>query len=209
MRILRHPSGIEQRLAVADLANGGVDTFESLLRGERADVVYSDPPWSPGNEKWWRRHGGHEPPRDYGELLRGWCACVVAADPIHVFVEQSVIVEHRQLLLDAIRQHDGWRWPLQKTWTVCYGSPLRPNVLLHFGPEPCSTDPSGMHGNSMTRRALGGVPINGPIADPCTGLGMTSRMAHEYDVDFVGTELTPARLDRAVAWLRNRGYAEA
>lgn len=207
--ILRHSSGLEQRLAVADLTNGGVDTFAGILQGGRADVVYSDPPWSPGNEKWWRRHGGHKPPRDYGELLRGWCACVVTSNPTHVFVEQSAIERHRGLLLDAIAHCPNWHWPLRETWTVLYGSPLRPNVLLHFGPTPCATDPSGMHGDAMTRRALGGVPINGTIADPCTGLGMTSRMAHEYHVDFVGTELTPARLARTVEWLRKRGYAEA
>lgn len=205
MQEFKHASGICQRVAIADLADGGSETFKRLLHGKRVGVVYSDPPWSPGNEKWWRRYGGHNPPEDYTNLLRGWCACVVAANPEHVFVEQSIIDAHCKLLLDVIGSFPGWPWELMGRWVVQYGNPLRPNVLLHFGPTRCTTDPGGMHGDAMTRHALKGVPVTGAIADPCTGLGMSSRMAHEFGVDFIGTELTPKRLDKTVQWLLKKG----
>ena len=48
----------------------------------------------------------------------------------------------------------------------------------------------------------------GVVADPCTGLGMTSRMAHEFGCSFVGTELAAKRLERTIGWLLSRGYAE-
>ncbi len=207
MRVFRHASGIEQRLAVADLTKDGVDVMLGMVEGKKVQVVYSDPPWSPGNEKWWRRHAGLEPPNSYHNLLIGWCACVVACHPVDVFCEQSIVDAHRNILLGIIHEFHGWELPLVEQWTVFYGSPLRPNVLLHFGKDRIRTNPEGMHGEAMTRRVFesfaGRVRV---VADPCTGLGMTSRMAHEFGADFVGTELNSKRLDRTIGWLSKHGY---
>lgn len=207
MAVMIHASGRTQRLSEADLTKNGKDVFSSMVPPDGCDIVYSDPPWSPGNEKWWRRHAGLEPPEAYQNLLAGWCACVIACHPTDVFCEQSVVDEHRNLLLGMIDSCPGWGLPLVEQWTVFYGSPLRPNVLLHFGKDKLRTNPEGMHGEAMTRRVFesfaGRVRT---VADPCTGLGMTSRMAHEFGADFVGTELNSKRLDRTIGWLLRHGY---
>lgn len=201
-----------QRISVADLTAGGDADFAAMLDGRQA-VVYSDPPWSPGNEKWWRRHAGEKPPESYDRLLDAWCRCAVAARPEHVVVEQSVKPEHKQMLLDAIARCRGWALPLAEEWVALYGSPKRPNAVLHFGHEKLTTNPSGLSGEPMTRtvfcglRQLGALSC-GMVADPCTGLGMTSRMAHEFGLAFVGTELNAARLDKTIGWLLSHGYAE-
>ena len=201
----------EQRLAVADLTADGAGVLDGLRDGRPVAVVYSDPPWSPGNEKWWRRRAGAAPPVAYTALLDGWCRAVAACRPEHVFCEQSIHAGHRQQLLDAVARCPGWTLPLLEQWEVRYGSPKRPNVLLHFGREALRTDPSGMSGEPMTRRVLEGLalPAGAVAADPCTGLGMTSRMAHEFGLSFIGTELDPARLARTRGWLEKRGYRES
>lgn len=64
----------------------------------------------------------------------------------------------------------------------------------------------------MVRRVFSGLDEEGCIrrgtvvADPCTGFGRTSRIAHEFGSNFVGTELDERRLNRAVKWLIDRGY---
>ena len=210
MRVFRC-GGREQRVAVADLTAGGDESFIAMLDGRQA-VIYSDPPWSPGNEKWWRRHAGEKPPESYDRLLDAWCRCAVAARPEHVVVEQSVRPEHKQMLLDAIARCPGWTLPLAEEWTAMYGSPRRPNAVLHFGRERLPTDPSGLSGEPMTRTVFEGLRqvgalACGVVADPCTGLGMTSRMAHEFGCSFVGTELATKRLERTIGWLLSHGYA--
>lgn len=197
-----------QRLAVADLTRGGVDTLRAMLSEGSAQLVYSDPPWNPGNEKYWRNHAKLPAPRAYDDLLDAWCAAVVAAQPEHVLVEHSVIAEHQAMLLAAIARCQGWRWQRVRTYTVQYGSPKRPNALLHFGPAPLTTDPSGMSGEAMTRCAFKGTGIarGSVVVDPCTGLGTTSRVAHAFGCHFVGTELCDDRLARTAAWLTKRGY---
>jgi len=203
---------MSQSVAAADLTRGGEDILRTLIRRRRARVVYSDPPWSPGNEKWWRRHAGVAPPAAYDALLDAWCLCALASGASDVFVEQSIKTEHCRLFLAAVARCRNWTLPLLEQWTVQYGSPKRPNVLLHFGTRKLSTNPTGMSGEAMTRRVFDGLAIGDGtrlVVDPCTGLGTSSRVAHALGLDFSGTELNPKRLDRTIAWLRRHGYVES
>lgn len=214
IRSFRHPSGPIQLLAVADLLD---DAPELLARMSPTpvSVVYSDPPWNPGNEKWWRRHAGAAPPVSYDHLLDAWCGVAAALRPEHVFCEQSINDHHRAMFVDAVERCDVWRLPLLEEWTVYYGSPggrscQRPNRLLHYGHRTITTDPTGMAGVAMTRRVFEGIPLPAGItvADPCMGKGMTSRLAHERGWNVIGTELNPKRLDYAISWLVRQGYVE-
>lgn len=201
------------RFAVADLTTEeGVATFRGLVSEalQPVSLVYSDPPWSPGNEKWWRRHAKLAPPEDYTRLLSGWSRAVQACDAEHVFVEQSINAEHRRMFTRVAERTPGWALPLLESWEVLYGSPKRPNVLLHYGRTPLNADPSGLSGEPMTRLVFDALalPAGSLVADPCMGLGMTARMAVEHDLDVLGTELNPTRLGRTVAWLQRQGYVE-
>ena len=213
MRTFEHPNGLVQRLAVADLTKGGAEKLVSMVPDGRHVVVYGDPPWSAGNEKYWRRYAKEEPPANYSELLDGWCRAAAALATRHIFCEQSVNGAHNRLFIDVALGTEGWHFPLLERWTVAYGSgkAKRPNLLLHFGHDPLTTDPTGMNGPKMTRRVFDGIDWSDSpvVVDPCMGLGMTSRLSHERGVDCVGTELNAKRLDRTIAWLLKKGYVEA
>lgn len=213
VREFHHASGLTQRLAAVDLMEGGVEVLASMLRGPVA-VLYSDPPWTPANEKYWRTMAKLPPSRGYLSLLDAWCRAAVLCRPQHLLVEHSALPDSKQYLLDAIGRCEGWTLPFVEEWEVLYGSPRRPNALLHYGPVPLPTNPSGIYGEPMTRRVFEGLAQLGllgagrTVVDPCTGLGMTSRMAHAFGCNFVGTELNPKRLERTVSWLLKRGYSE-
>lgn len=190
IRMFSHASGQRQMLAVADLLGNGPSVLLSMV--DRVDVVYSDPPWNPGNEKWWRRHAGAEPPTDYNRLLDAWCGLVSRLGPKHIFCEQSFNEKHSRMMLDAVGRCATWSLPLLDQWTVYYGSPgsrscQRPNALLHFGNVRISTDPTGMSGEPMTRKVFEGLDLRPgmTVADPCMGKGMTSRQAHEWGVELL------------------------
>jgi hypothetical protein len=204
-----------QLLGVADLL---VDAGDQLLNviaeyGPARRIVYSDPPWNPGNEKWWRRYAGASEPSDYRNLLDAWCRCVAGCNPTDIFCEQSINDKHRSMFTQAAERCVEWHLPLLEGWVVCYGpkSARLQNKLLHYGHVPILTDPTGMHGEPMTRCVVDGLGLHDEAAvfiDPCTGLGMTSRQAHLHSADFIGTELNETRLDKTIKWLIKHGYRE-
>lgn len=208
-------NGLEQRLIVGDLEKpSDREKFTSALP-DQVGMVYSDPPWNPGNATYWRTHAKRGPCTDYDEFLDCWCAVVkecIGRGAAHIFCEQSHNEKHRELLFCAIYRA-AWFLGLQEEWTVYYGSPgsasvKRPNTLLHFGDEPIKTDPSDMAGEPMTIRvcAGAGVPPGEWVVDPCIGKGMTSRMAHYFQWNCVGMELNQKRMDKTISWLSGRGY---
>lgn len=203
--LMRHSNGLSQRVAVCDIT-----TRTPRDRRHLADLVYSDPPWNPGNEKYWRTHAAANPSRGYDGFLDAWCREVIAYDPRDVLVEQSANWEHANMLLAAIERNPCWRWPLLEHWEIQYGHPRRPNRLLHFGTRRLSIDPTGMNGEAMTRRVFEGLGVvaGETVADPCTGLGTTSRVAHSFGANFIGTEINPARAARTIKWLTGHGYQE-
>lgn len=202
--------GMTQRLAVADLANGQGHVVSTMVPIGANVVVYTDPPWSPGNEKWWRRYADESVPRDYQDLLGGIVETISSVAPSRVFVEQSVNDAHRKLFKGAAGRCSCWGLALMAQWTAYYGNPARPYVLMHYGRSPVGCDPSGLRGEATTRTvfdALGLEPSSW-VVDPCTGLGMSSRMADRSGCNFAGTELNPKRLDRTIGWLLKHGYVE-
>ncbi len=190
-----------QSLTVCDITKTRPDLPE-------VDFVYSDPPWNPGNEKYWRTHAKTGESSGYDAFLMAWCRVVVAFNPSKVLVEQSANWEHANQLIAATAMCDGWRWPLLEHWQIEYSRPARPNRLLHFGWRRLATDPSGMTGEKMTLRVFDGLPLHPgmTVGDPCMGKGTTSRVAHHYGLNCVGTEMNPTRLEVTISWLLRRGY---
>lgn len=206
-----------QLLANLDICEGSTkDALAWMLESiGGCDVVYSDPPWNPGNEKYWRNHAQASESRGYDSFLRAWCDMAkvgIEYGAKHVLCEQSANEKHCRMMVDAASRAD-WGLPLIEQWTVFYGTPgsasvRRPNVLLHFGSPRITTDPTGMAGEPMTVRVCAGLrlPQNSRVVDFCMGKGMVSRMAHYFDWDCVGTELNAKRLSKTLEWLRKQGY---
>lgn len=173
--------------------------------------VYSDPPWSSGNLRYWRTHAGYEAvSQDYTRFIERFVQCVGMLSPVAVYVEQSAF-DYQTLTLAASRNP---AWPnLAGRWTVRYGARRKdgtftPNALLRFASEPCGADPSEMRGEPMTRHVFAGegAALKGlPVVDPCVGLGTTVRVAHSAGLACLGNELNPKRLARTIDWLARRG----
>ncbi|HEX6940910.1 MAG TPA: hypothetical protein VF158_15945 [Longimicrobiales bacterium] len=208
---------LKQVLAVADLHDVATPALlEEMIGmvGGRCHAVYSDPPWNPGNEKYWRNHANAPRTPGYDAFLDAWCAAAgvaIRCGATDVLCEQSANEAHWGLMVAAAGRAAWPRaLPLLEWWEVQYGgsSSARPNTLLHFGGKPLSVSPWGMSGEAMTIRACAGLhlPAGAVLMDPCIGQGMTSRVAHYFGWNCVGTELNPARLQKTVEWLKRQGY---
>ncbi|RLG44862.1 MAG: hypothetical protein DRN81_03395 [Thermoproteota archaeon] len=197
------------------------DTYQEFLSvlPEKVDIVYSDPPWNPGNATYWRTQAGKQPCKSYTLFLDRFCSYVSACidrGAMDIFTEQSYNDKHRNMFIRAVKRAN-WGLPLIEEWSVYYGSPgsrsvQHPNTLLHFGTDKLSTNPEGLIGEVMTIRVCAGLRDryrNGScIVDPCIGKGMTSRMAVYFQWNCIGIEINPKRLEKTAEWLIRRGRFE-
>lgn len=190
------------RLLVGDVTAG---TVKDLMGGELADVVYSDPPWGPGNLQFWATmHARGSVPREtWPRFLDAFCSSVVK----HTRPEAPIFVEMGLRWVDDLdAAMRSWGLGRRRRWDITYGSKRRPlpNTLLLYGPtNVVVTLPDPPHGEPVTLAVLGAVVRPGVVVlDPCTGFGMTARITHRLGGVFRGTELNPQRLARTAAWLQ-------
>ena len=184
------------------------ETLETLMGDDRADVIYSDPPWGPGNQQYWHtmRERGTAPRTSWPAFLAAFCGiCARYRRPTSpVFVEMGVRWVDE---LDEEMAKVGLE--RQRRWTIFYGPKKKPlpNTLSLFGERAVDVVmPVPAHGEPVTRSALAAVIEPGAIVlDPCTGLGMTARLTHALGGSFRGSEMNAARLARTEAWLCKRG----
>lgn len=192
------------RIAVGDITAGAV---AQLLGDERADVVYSDPPWGPGNQQYWHtmRERGAAPRTSWPDFLAAFCGAVAAhrTPDAPVFVEMGL--RWVDELSDAMARAG---LPERRRWQILYGPKKKPlpNVVTLFGPHDIEIAlPDPPHGEPVTRAILGAVVKPGMLVlDPCTGLGMTARITHQLGARFRGTEMNATRLERTALWLRKK-----
>ena len=199
-------------------------TWEAFARclPRKIYLVYSDPPWNPGNEKYWRTHAGIKQPRShtYVDFVHNFLNIVEKVSPSHLFVEQSVHgKKDYKWYVEQVQKHCLPKF--DKAWTCYYGAPVsisdkhetqcrRPNKLLHFGENVLLLNPTGMRGSEMTRHVFSHVGKKGSgVLDPCVGKGMTARMAHETGMTCYGIEINPKRLAVTIKWLEKKLKVEA
>ena len=205
--MILHNGRQEQILLVGDLMGPGGNELSRYFHLAQPSIVYTDPPWSPENLKWWMNRVRMGEFAEYSRFIEQLIATIVSARPREVFVEQSVNPEHSSLFRAVAERKIGL--PLIESFICLYGSPKRPNVLLHYGRQKLLHDVSGLAGERMTRAVFSGLGSLDSvwIIDPCMGKGMTSRMAHHFGANFVGLELDDRRLEIARLWLVQHGYA--
>lgn len=182
-------------------------TVQTLMGDECADVIYSDPPWGPGNQQYWHtmRERGAMPRTSWRDFLLSFCWLCAhhRKTGAPVFVEMGL--RWVDELDDAMRAVGLAR---KRRWTIFYGpkNSMLPNTLSLYGGRDIEIAmPMPAHGEPVTRSALGVVVHPGSVVlDPCTGLGMTARVTHALGGLFRGSEMNAARLAKTEAWLRKK-----
>lgn len=198
----------DHRFLCGDITLGAV---QILMGEDLADVIYSDIPWGPGNQKYWHTMNmvGSSPRTSWTEFLLHFAnACSIVRAPMApVFVEMGC-----RWVADLDHAMGRHGLNLIDRWAITYGPKSKPlpNTLSLYAPSPSSLSiayplqihrrmPTPPHGEPVTQAVLETVVSPGMIVlDPCTGLGMTARITHKLGGKFRGTELNSARLARAI-----------
>lgn len=190
----------KQNRAVVVVGELTLERARDALAGSRADIIYSDPPWGPGNLYFWRTHNGESGRPSWPGFLETFCDVVAAvkAPRAHVFVEMGL------RWVDELAEAMARRGLQERErWQCLYGNPKRPNVLWYSGPG-ADCNPTGMSGVAMTKHVLSSVARPGALVfDPCCGKGMTARCALRLGMRFAGVELNPKRAEVTRQWLED------
>lgn len=177
-----------------------------LMGTERASVVYSDPPWGPGNLQYWAtmHQRGSAPRASWSEFLEAFCRAVAA----HSVADAAVFVEMGMRWVDDLARAMLAAGRIETTrWTVQYGSPPRPNALWYSGPAlPAGFDPTPLNAAALPLECLRVCALqpDALVLDPCCGKGYTARAAHSLGLRFRGLELNPPRLAHTAKRLNRR-----
>lgn len=205
-----------QLLAVEDICNQK-GLAQEMITDKNIAIVYSEPPWGTITEKNWRKLAKVEQNNGgYAKLITQWCDLICQAKGVrHIFCQQSQNEKYRSVFNEAIKNCDGWNFPLIQSWQVYYGTPGRiscatPSILLHFGKNNISSNPQGLTGMIMVMTVFRGLSFQPYewVFDPCIGIGLTSRVAHIFRLNCIGSELNAERLNHTIKWLLKEGYKE-
>lgn len=198
------------KVKCGDVMNG----IDDLMLGEKADFIYSDPPWGQGNLRYWqtinKRHTGKEPSEiNYAEFLPFFFGLVSK------YARDLAVIEYGvgwrddviKVASDAGLQHLGVYTSLYKA------SKLLPLDVHVFSKSGVVTIPENFESKCLELRGVHLVkyifdalmPKNSQIVlDPMCGMGYTAQAACDNGVRFFGNELNEKRLEKTKARLRKQ-----
>lgn len=192
-----------------------MDGLDDLMRGEKATIFYSDPPWGEGNLRYW------------ATANRKATGADVQQPPLAAFLHQILSLATKHTTHVALIEY-GIRWEAQlktlaaehglqhlgmTTTRYATGGRFMP---LHFHafrpPGSTFTLPTGYldsmtdtHSYASTRTAITGLVaagLTGILLDPCCGLGLQARACVETGLTFRGNELNATRLASTIKRLK-------
>jgi hypothetical protein len=193
----------------ANIVNG----VDQLMNGERADIIYSDPPWGNGNIKYWstinKRHNNID---------------TVVLDE-HSFLDKVFSIASKYISDNGVILIEyGRKWETlvkdlgvknglvhNGVVEISYksGSKLLPHHLHYFGKGKMDIPES--HLNSLKGRTGLSVMVDsvkpfikdsGILLDPCCGLGLSLRLALSINYSFRGNELNMTRLNKTMSLVK-------
>ena len=196
------------RVRVGDLQSGIGD----LMHGERADLVYSDPPWGDGNHRYWmtslRKDTGItvESP-GYQAFLDSFFSAALTYGRGTVVVEYGV--RWQGALVDIAAAH-GLRNVAVAETRYRSGAKYLPMRVLLFRSGPDSPNDGqfaaaleGSYGIDTVQRVI--CMFAGPgsiVLDPCCGKGLMARATARVGARFRGNEINPKRAAVTIRALR-------
>jgi hypothetical protein len=188
-----------------------MDDLDGLLRGERADLIYTDPPWGQGNVRYWqtinqRQTGAERQDIEFGAFLARVFDVLAryAAGP--VFVEYGIRWRPE---IESQTKRCSFRIELRCPSLYASGSNLLPLDFYVLSRQPLAI-PAG-YADMVGRLKGKDLPIQatapfatagGIILDPMCGMGYTAEAARRHGMRFRGNELNRHRLEKTIARLR-------
>lgn len=196
----------KHRVSENDIQN--VD-FNELLNGQKAHILYTDPPWGDGNMKYWctlnKRHTGKEiEAMSYKSLIQIIKKIIINNVDGYVFLETG-----NQWLEDTKNDLQGILFNTE-VYSLQYksGSKLLTNPVIVGSTNPNIKLPNlqSLEGAIDEKSLEIAIPLlakeGSILLDPCCGMGNSARSAIKNKMVFVGNEFNAKRLEKTIVSLQ-------
>ncbi|MFY8163223.1 MAG: hypothetical protein ACOVKC_03195 [Brevundimonas sp.] len=185
------------------------DGIDDLMGADKADILYSDPPWGEGNIKYWatmnrKMTGEINLPADLDTFLTSIFGIAEKYCQRYLLIEYGVRWRH---MIQERGRNAGFT--ARGIVPIIYSSENLPLDLHIFTkgsqelPQGYAEAIAGTKGYLTNQNAIGPlaaiVGAGGIILDPCCGMGYTAQAGIDYGLSFRGNELNRARLAKTVA----------
>lgn len=183
--------------------------FNKVLKGSKAHILYTDPPWGDGNMKYWctlnKRHTGQEiEAMSYKTLIK------IIKDMIKNHVDGYVFLETGNKWLDETLNDVKDVIYNEKVYNLRYksGSKLLTNPVIVGTTDPNLVLPNldeleGAIDEHSLKIAIPLLAKEGAILlDPTCGMGNSARSAIKNKMRFVGNEFNAKRLEKTINSLK-------
>jgi len=176
-----------------------------FAQGEKASILYVDPPWGEGNMKFWttlmkKQTGVSVEPIPFTALIDSILRLALSYTHGMVFIETGLKWEAQ--IADAMRAA-GLGGVRSHHLVYRSGSVMKPCVFLS------GATPSSNHSGYAPHPSLSGAALvddvvqhhavpEGILLDPCCGMGYSARAATNNGMRFFGNELNASRLAKTI-----------
>ena len=199
------------KLLCGDITKGAVDI---VMENEKANIIYSDPPWGMSNLKFWdtinvKMNNQNKRETNWDLFMKNFCNIInkYSNDNTPVFIEMGIKFYEEFLLI--IEKNTNYK--LKQLFKTQYrgSGKLLPMIVMYltnsFDYIFDETKINETHSDQTVINIL--TPIAQKdfiVLDPCTGFGRTMRISDSLNMRFRGTELNQKRLDKAIKYLRGK-----
>jgi len=185
--------------------------IEKLIGADRADLYYSDPPWGPGNLKYWdtmnKKQNPDAEPQDSSNFDYKRFVTTILKEA-KKYTKGWIVIEYGQRWSDeVIKIAKGLGlYFCGKTYTLYRsGSKWLPVDMLVFNTErQIAVDLRGWSDIRNEEEIIYwfikkvGLKEGSTIIDLCCGMGNTARVAMRHKCKFIGNELNWKRLSKTI-----------
>lgn len=179
----------------------------NLMGSEKADLIYSDPPWGQGNIKFWQTTNAKMNPewKKQDLDLQNFLHTLMGFYKNYSRPGAHILIEYGQQWHDELvrtASHYGLIHGGSTKLQYRSGSKLLPLDLLVFGNGTAPSIPAGFmdevrdtYGYPTLKVVFKHFAVpGGMVLDPCCGMGYTAQAAIDFGMTFRGNEMNHKRL---------------
>lgn len=164
----------------------------------KADMIYSDTPWTLGNVNFFNKKAGRAYMNHFEEFFTPLFMHIAKINPKVCYLE--IGKKEKERFIGLLKN----KYPIVQDWEITYYN-KNSCYLLRGGYTGTDFNFTGMDDNDTP---LASIKAERPevVADFCTGRGITGIAALSEGIDFVGTEINKEKLAVFIHRAKMLGY---
>ena len=185
---------------VGDIMRGDLEYFLNEIN-LAPDMVYTDPPWTNGNCKYWRTIASRQDESIQSYRLSYHSFLLKLKEQLP---HTPLFIEGSRLTYNTLINVFSEDYEYNKCYKVFYNDNIEQR-LLFFNDATILLELDDMIDLEYVLEAFKYFQDTvKTVLDPCTGLGLTSSVSYSFGKNFIGFDLNKTRLDKTIGLFKDK-----